>query len=698
MFKPRRLVVGLIVYAALSTHLFSQSKLALEPVGRYIFQASSKDFTGTDHLLNALGLPNNKILVVSNTALTIVDASSMSIAGTTNYLNRSTGGGGRDAVIYKDTYVYVNFHQSESRNNTFGFGISKITDNTVSTLGNITEANVFYEKIKIDGDYLFVAAHSDGIRIYSLANPEKPTLVGSLKTGFTDAFDLAVSGNTLFVADGGGGLKIVDISTINAPKIIAGETTTSAAGTAQDIEVKNGIVYLASGGAGISVYTNADLSTRQIYPLNGCTEDLCWVGDYLAASSFEGVSVFEVSENAQLTKVGYERISRYNQKAYIRNSFGIGAANDSTLLVACWNSVDCYRIKPLASSKIPDIICSTQRIRFPSTGGNETHYITNNGGVNLNISSLSTLTSAYTTTLKAQSIAPSDTIYFDVTYKASAESTGETLYIYSDDPDENPLPIQLFGNTSSLDPGETVTDFTLPTFYTDPLTGVYCKDSFSLSQQKGKVVWIQIFGTWCPACPSAEVDMQNTIIKEFAENPNVATFVLNENQQSRDPESWVSFWATKFYQRAPMIYDEDGTVGSTIFSQPNAGNMPFGRGFIIDQNGIMLKPFFGHQPQMVISTIYDLLKNGETNTDKIIDNAYILSVYPNPAQNELTISTESSLKTISLYDSLGKKISEIFPTKNTVVINLSEFSNGIYIVNALTNKNEYQTVKFTVKK
>lgn len=685
MFKLRRFVVGLTMFAVVSTQLFSQSKLALEPVGRYIFQASSKDFTGTDHLLNALGLPDNKILVVSNTALTIVDAGSMSIAGTTNYLNRSTGGGGRDAVIYKDTYAYVNFHQSESRNNTFGFGISKITDNTVSTLGNITEANVFYEKIKIDGDYLFVAAHSDGIRIYSLANPEKPTLVGSLKTGFTDAFDLAVSGNTLFVADGGGGLKIVDISTINAPKIIAGETTTSAAGTAQDIEVKNGIVYLASGGAGISVYTNADLSTRQVYPLNGCTEDLCWVGDYLAASSFEGVSVFEVSENAQLTKVGYERISRYNQKAYIRNSFGIGAGNDSTLLVACWNSVDCYRIKPLAASKVPDIICSTQRIRFPAAGGTETHYITNNGGADLIISSLTALTNGFSTDLKAQNIAPGDSIFFNISYTGGLENTGTALYISSNDPDESPLPIQLFGNTSSLDPGETVPDFTLVTFYTDPSTGVYNKDSFTLSQQKGKVVWIQIFGTWCPACPSAEVDMQNTIIKEFAGNPNVATFVLNENQQSRDPESWVSLWATKYYQRAPMIYDADGTIGSTTFSQPNCGNMPFGRGFIIDQNGVMLKPFFGHQPQMVISTIYKLLNTIQSTNDIKSDDLNSVNIYPNPANDIIDIYSKN-IKTIAIYNSSGKLVYNQNITKEKQTINIQDLENGIYLLN-FSNEN-----------
>jgi hypothetical protein len=100
----------------------------------------------------------------------------------------------------------------------------------------------------------------------------------------------------------------------------------------------------------------------------------------------------------------------------------------------------------------------------------------------------------------------------------------------------------------------------------------------------------------------------------------VETFVLNENQKDRDPEYWVKFWSSQYYQRAPMLYDADGTVGSDIFSQPGVGNMPFGRGFIIDQNGKVAKVFFGHQPQMVISTIYELLNTvepGVAETDVI---------------------------------------------------------------------------------
>jgi thiol-disulfide isomerase/thioredoxin len=681
MKKNIVVILGLLV----AISVFSQSEMVLEPVGRYIYQASSKDFSGTDHLLNAIGLSDGKIMIVSNSALSIIDGDAMSISGSTDYLMRSTGGGGRDAVIYKDTYVYVNFHQSESRTSTYGFGISKITENEITTLSNVTETGVFYEKMKIEGDYLFVAAHSNGIRIYSLSNPETPTLITSLSTGFTDAFDVAIDGDTLYVADGGGGLKIVDISSINTPKILDGETTTSAMGTAQGIEVKDGRVYLASGGAGICVYSNGELSTREVYPINGCTEDICWVGNYLAVSTFEGVAVFEVGEGTNLEKVASEKTSRFNQKAYIRNAFGVGAINDSTLAVTCWNSTDCFQIKPVETSIYPDIICSAQRIRFPAEGSSESHYITNNGGTTLNISDISTLTSNFSTDLVPQSILPGDTVYFNISYTEGTESTGEILYIYSDDPDENPLPIQVYGKTSSLDAGEDVPDFTLSTLYTDPDTEIFTEESFTLSEQKGKVLWIQIFGTWCPACPSAEVDMQNTIIKEFIDNPEVETYVLNENQKDRDPEDWVKLWTSQYYQRAPMLYDADGTVGSTIFSQPSIGNMPFGRGFIIDQDGKVAKTFFGHQPQMVISTIYDLLNTTETSTVEINNIANGITLSPNPVLDVLNISfTESETPiTIRIFNSTGRELKETkLKDASHYEIDSSNWPKGVYFVNA----------------
>jgi len=681
-------ILTILISIIATINLLAQAteRIVLEPVGRYLYQAYNDKDAGSDHLLNATGLSNRRILVVGKPALTVIELDSMSIAGSKNYKTRDNVGG-RDALVYKDEYVYVNYHQSEGRTSTMGFGICKITDSGIRNLSNLSEDDVFFEKMKIYDDYLYVAAHDQGFRIYSLVNPEIPSLVCSLSEGFTDVIDMAKDGDTLYVADGAGGLKIVDISDFNAPKILAGENTTEALATSQAIEVRDGNVYVAAGGAGILAYANGDLKNRKQYKIGGCAEQLCWVGDYLAVSNFSGVIVFSSDDEANLVQVANENTSRFGNKASIRTSFGVGAAGDSLLLVSSWTSTDCFRLVPANESVVTDINCSAQRIQFPYDGGVTEEYITNNGGAPLVISSVSLNSGDFSCDLKPQTIATGDSVKFTISYTQGDESDGvETLIINSNDPDEEVLPIQLLGNTSALDPGEEMIDFTLTSFFKNRETGNYDEGNFSLSENRGKVMWFAVFGTWCPACPSAEADMQNTIIKEFQDNPQVETYVINEVFSERDAFDWIKTWTSHWYQRAPMLYDATGDVGSGIFKQMSVGNMPFGRGMIINQEGKVESVLFGHQPQVVIETIYKLLEDetvpASINQELATDESLIIS--PNPFSEQCVISFETSHQNVALelFTIAGRKcLSQEFSNTQSVQLNLADMAEGVYLVN-----------------
>lgn len=694
-------ILTILVSIAISINLFSQSaeKIVLEPVGRYIYQAFNKKEPGTDHLLNATGLSDGRILVAANPKIAIFDFNDLSITGSQEYKIRSQRTGARDVVVYKNEYFYGNNHQSESKPNTLGFSVNRITSTSINTITTISEPDVFFEKMKIYDDHLYVAAHDQGFRIYSLSNPEKPSLVCTLNDGFTDVIDIAKSGDTLYVADGGGGLKVVGISDFNAPKILAGENPLTALATSQAIEVRNGNVYVAAGGAGILVYANGDLINRKQYEIGGCAEQLCWLGDYLAVSNFSGVQVFTVDEDKNLVKVGSENTSRFGSKASIRTSFGVGTAGDSLLLVSTWTTVDCFRLVPETNSTVTDINCSAQRIRFPYNGGISEEYITNNGGTPLILSQIKLSAGDFSCDLTPQTIAVGDTVKFTITYTQGRESDKvETLLITSNDPDEEILPIQLLGNTSTLDPGEEMNDFTLKSFFKNRESSEYEEGTFTVSENRGKVMWFGIFGTWCPACPSAEADMQNTIIKEFQGNPNVETFVINEVVSERDAIDWVKTWASHWYQRGPMLYDKTGDVGSTIFKQLNVGNMPFGRGMIINQEGKVEKAFFGHQPQMVIETIYKLLED-EALTSGVDDRQNMdesLTIFPNPFSDHCTISfgrNYSEVK-VELFNLAGKKLlSQKFSNTLSAQLNLGEMEDGVYVVHVnMDNKSLVQKI------
>ncbi|MHC4812947.1 MAG: Ig-like domain-containing protein [Planctomycetota bacterium] len=482
--------ISALIFLALATAAPAQ-QVALDYLCRYDCQAREPD-----HLMGVVGLSGDRALVGGNRGIALVDLKTLPVGGHQQYLFRLTGVNARDFyVLPGEKYVFVNEHRTSGLQ--AASTVIKIQGNTLQKIKSLTEPNVIYEKMCLAGNYLFVAAHSYGIRIFDVSNPENPTLVGSLAKGFVDAFAIAVDGNRAYVADGAGGLKIVDVTNKKAPALLSGETLNTAVGTAVDITVRNGKVYVACGGAGLAVYDGAKLNTRTVYAVRGSAESLAWVGSYLAVGSLTGVTVFSIGSGTAVTAVAKEEAHRRGTSARLRLAEGVAGATNDRLLVANWNYMDVYQVKPAASSTQPDIESDVQRIRFAPTGGTRKVTITNDGHADLVISSVSVSNAAFTTSYKGGTMKPGQSTAFDITYKGSASSqdTG-TVLLNCNDPDENPLPIQVFGRTSYLDPGETAPDFTVSTLVRDPKTGKLKPGTFTLSQQRGKVVWFSIESMW----------------------------------------------------------------------------------------------------------------------------------------------------------------------------------------------------------
>jgi hypothetical protein len=65
-------------------------------------------------------------------------------------------------------------------------------------------------RVKVSGNYAFVAAGTAGLLVVDIVDPVRPKIVSSLAT--TNAQDIDIYQNSVYVADGSGGLKIIDIS------------------------------------------------------------------------------------------------------------------------------------------------------------------------------------------------------------------------------------------------------------------------------------------------------------------------------------------------------------------------------------------------------------------------------------------------------------------------------------------------------
>jgi hypothetical protein len=60
-----------------------------------------------------------------------------------------------------------------------------------------------------------------------------------------------------------------------------------------------------------------------------------------------------------------------------------------------------------------------------------------------------------------------------------------------------------------------------------------------------------------------------------------------------------------------------------------------------------------------------------------------INIYPNPVKSILNIKTDDKIKTIELYDEIGRKVKNLSKSN---VINLENLSKGIYYLKIQTEK------------
>jgi hypothetical protein len=484
----RRFWSVLAVLLILSSQGLAQD-MVLEYVGRYIRQPGEPD-----ELLDVIPLGDSLALVSGNLALALVDLTALPLGGTTSFISRMTNINARDIYLKDGTYIYANLHRPDVSLST-GFAVIERVGNTLYRRSTVKERKVFFEKMCIDGNYLYVAAHSHGIRIYDLADPLNPTLTASLDSGFVDAFDVVVAGDTAYIADGAGGLKIMDVSDVGNPVILGGEDLSTALGTAEAVTWRNGHVYLAAGGAGVILYRNGDPLDRTVYPVDSAAEDLEWVEDYLAVTDFAGVCIYRVAPGGELTMVAREGAARRGPDSTYRSFGGVGS-DGNLVLCAAWSWMEVFRLIPASESPQADITPSTSRIRFAPGGGTKLVTLSSDGAGDLVIDSVAVTVPAISVSYSGGTIAPDDTASFWITHDGTLEEGTGLVRFYSNDPEENPLAIQVFANTTHLDPGEASVDFTLPVFTKNHETGQYEEDTFTLSDHLGKIVWMAVYGSW----------------------------------------------------------------------------------------------------------------------------------------------------------------------------------------------------------
>ena len=109
------------------------------------------------------------------------------------------------------------------------------------------------EDIAVSGTLAYLAAGGSGLRIVDLSNAEQPVEVGHWESpGYAEG--VTVTGSTAYLADGPYGLRVIDVSDPEHP---AEKGFAYERNYAFDVLVKDGVAYIAAAGAGLLV---ADVS------------------------------------------------------------------------------------------------------------------------------------------------------------------------------------------------------------------------------------------------------------------------------------------------------------------------------------------------------------------------------------------------------------------------------------------------------
>ncbi len=319
-----------------------------------------------------------------------------------------------------------------------------------------------YEGLTVREDLLYAAVHEAGIEVFRIETDGRLTSLAQLQEGLENSWQIALAGDDAFVADGIGGLKVVDVQDPTHPRPAGGAETS---GVAQDIVVSGDFAFVAAGGGGLDIFDITDphhptLAANVDTPGSVLRLALSKGRAYLA--NWNDIRVVDVTDPRSPALLAVETAPVRDGQDFSR-ILAIDAQDDFAF-AGEWTGLQSYRLFP--DVKAPDIFVQNDRIDFgrvaPGSRYDFPLLLHNEGQIPLEIERIEIASGPFAVDPPPLSIPPGGSAPLTIHYTPDDEGEDRTrLTLVSNDPDEGGLGIDLVGNLDTLQVGDPAPDFLL---------------------------------------------------------------------------------------------------------------------------------------------------------------------------------------------------------------------------------------------
>ncbi|HEU5056202.1 MAG TPA: alkyl hydroperoxide reductase [Kofleriaceae bacterium] len=372
------------------------------------------------------------------------------------------------------------------------------------------EEDTSFEGIDVGNGHIYVGLGVGGFAVYDFDTETRTfTRRGSLG-GMNHILGLRVVGNTVYAADGLGGVVAIDVTDPDAPALIGRVAT---GGQARDVRVDaredRTTVYVAAAAAGLVVVDATDAAQMRVIgqvSMPGSAQRLDYSGDRVFVAAWNDARVYDVSDPTTPTFVGAARMTRRlpgttgepedDRPDVTSRTLGIAASSlDPDIMFAGnWHVPYSFRVHSDRAAPFIYLPEDVNLVDFGPTeqGATSTRklLVRNEGTEPLTLYSIWSSSSSFTTDVPQLRVPAQSSAILTVTYTASSEEKETAiLHLGSDDPAQPLRKAYLVGNQEGLGVGKP-----LP----ETIVALTSGDEWSstASENAGKVQMLAYFATF----------------------------------------------------------------------------------------------------------------------------------------------------------------------------------------------------------